>query len=158
MDYTLIKYLHILSASLLFGTGLGSAFYKWRTDKSHDLGAVVTTNKNVVLADWLFTTPTVVIQPLSGVWLAQRQGYSWSESWLLLAIMLFIFAGICWLIVVYLQIRMRDVSVYALTNHTELPAVYKHHANIWFWLGITAFSCIIVVYALMVSKPSFLPA
>ena len=156
MDYLAIKYLHILSATLLFGTGLGSAFYKWRTDKSGDLAAIVVTNKNVVLGDWIFTTPTVVIQPLTGLWLAYLQGYTFSEPWLWLSIALFLIAGMCWLVVVYLQIKMRDSSSLALSIHNELPTDYKRQARIWLWLGIPAFACILLVYVLMVGKPSLL--
>ena len=152
MEYLVIKYLHIISATLLFGTGLGSAFYKWRTDRSGDLAAIAVTNKNVVLADWLFTTPTVILQPLTGLWLIKHQGYSLAESWLSLSIMLFVIAGLGWLIVVYLQLKMRDISTVSLTTHTELPDIYHRLAKIWFWLGIPAFVCILLVYVLMVSK------
>jgi uncharacterized membrane protein len=154
MEYLAIKYLHILSATLLFGTGLGSAFYKWRADNSGDLAAIVATNKNVVLADWLFTTPTVVIQPITGLLLVHLQGYSLREPWLWLSIALFLIAGACWLIVVYLQIKMRNSSSLALNTLTELPVSYKRQAKIWLWLGIPAFACILLVYALMVGKPT----
>ena len=171
MDYLVIKYLHILSATLLLGTGLGSAFYKWRADKSGDLASIAFTNKNVVLADWLFTTPTVVLQPLTGLLLAYRQGYFFSAPcvlqpcllppflfppWLWLSIALFFIAGVCWLLVVYLQLKMRDTSIDALNTQSELPLTYKDQAKIWFWLGIPAFSSILLVYALMIVKPAFL--
>ncbi|KPJ93453.1 MAG: hypothetical protein AMJ53_07205 [Gammaproteobacteria bacterium SG8_11] len=155
MDYLLVKYPHILSATLLFGTGLGSAFYKWRADRSGDLAAIAVTNKNVVLADWIFTTPTVLIQPLTGVMLARQQGYSFNEPWLWLSITLFLIAGVCWLIVVYLQLKMRDHAMLALSTQTELPTTYRRQARAWFWLGIPAFVCILLVYALMVWKPIF---
>lgn len=156
MDYFALKYLHILSATLLFGTGLGSAFYKWRADKSGDLNTIAVTNKHVVLADWLFTTPTVVIQPLTGVLLARKQGFIFSEPWLLLSMALFLVAGLCWLVVVYLQLKMRDVSLFALNNGAELPVSYQRYARIWFWLGIPAFCSTISVYALMVAKPTLI--
>lgn len=153
MDYLAIKTIHILSATLLFGTGLGSAFYKWRADKSGDLATIAVTNKNVVLADWLFTTPTVVLQPATGIMLAYRQGYSLEEFWLLFSLMLFLTAGTCWLVVVCLQIKMRDVSRIALNSQTPLPAIYHRYAKIWFWLGVPAFFSIALVYGLMVAKP-----
>lgn len=156
MEYLVIKYLHIISATLLFGTGLGSAFYKWRTDRSKDLAAIAVTNKNVVHADWLFTTPTVIVQPLTGLWLVNLQGHTFAESWLWLSITLFIIAGLCWLIVVYLQLKMRDISTVALNTQTELPDIYHRLAKIWFWLGIPAFASILLVFALMVSKTALL--
>jgi uncharacterized membrane protein len=154
LDYLAIKTIHILSATLLFGTGLGSAFYKWRADRSDDLAAIAVTNKNVVLADWLITTPTVVIQPATGVLLVYRQGYSLEESWLLLSLLLFLIAGACWLVVVYLQIKMRDVSHLALNRQTPLPDIYLRYAKIWIWLGVPAFCSILLVYGLMVVKPT----
>ena len=153
MEYTTLKLLHILSATLLFGTGLGSAFYKWRADQSRDPAAIAVTNKNVVLADWLFTTPTGFLQPLTGALLANHQGYSFTTPWLLFSIILFLVAGICWLVVVYLQLKMRDISLQALRNGAQLSAVYYRHAGVWFWLGITAFCCIMTVYVLMIRKP-----
>jgi uncharacterized membrane protein len=155
LDYLLVKTIHILSATLLFGTGLGSAFYKWRSDKSAELPAIAVTNKNVVLADWLFTTPAIIVQPLSGLFLSYQQGYSVTESWLLISIVLFIIAGLCWLPVVVLQIKMRDLSCTALHSHTSLPKTYALFRGIWFWLGVTAFLCIMVVYVLMVTRLTF---
>lgn len=156
MDVLIIKWLHIISATLLFGTGLGSAFYKWRTDKSNDIHAIAVTNRNVVLADWLFTTPTVVLQPITGIWLANLNGYALSTPWLLLSIILFILAGACWLPVVYLQIRMRYIAQKCLGTNSPLPQRYHQLKNIWFWLGIPAFSAIVAVFALMVAKPSMM--
>jgi len=156
MDYLLVKYLHILSATLLFGTGLGSVFYKWRADKSRDLAAIAVTNKNVVLADWLFTTPTVIIQPVTGLLLVYKQGYALTEPWLLTSVVLFIIAGMCWLPVVVLQIKMRDLAQAALLSRNALPELYARLYKIWFWLGVPAFLCVIAVYALMVTRLTFL--
>ncbi|KPJ96457.1 MAG: hypothetical protein AMJ53_00625 [Gammaproteobacteria bacterium SG8_11] len=154
MELLISKWLHIISATLLFGTGLGSAFYKWRTDKSGDIHAIAITNRNVVFADWLFTTPTVVLQPLTGIWLANLNGYNLFTPWILLSIILFMIAGACWLPVVYLQIRMRNIAQECLTNHTPLPQLYHQLNKLWFWLGIPAFSAIVVIFALMVGRPS----
>lgn len=76
MEYLILKWLHILSATLLFGTGIGSAFYKFMTDRAGSIQAIAQTNKLVVLADWLFTTPTIILQPITGVWLALIAGYT----------------------------------------------------------------------------------
>lgn len=156
MEILLVKWLHILSATLLFGTGLGSAFYKWRTDCSDNLEAIAITNRNVVLADYLFTAPTVMLQPLTGLWLAQLNGYPLTTPWIVLSIILFLFAGACWLIVVVLQIKMRDIAQSCLTNHTNLPPYYKKLMKIWFYLGIPAFFAIILVFFLMVSTPQLM--
>lgn len=153
MEYELIKTLHILSSTLLFGTGLGSAFYKWMADRSHNLESIAHTNRVVVIADWLFTTPTVVIQPLTGIWLVNLLGYALNEPWLLLTYALYALAGSCWLPVVWLQIKMRDLSRDALENNQQPGSLYHRYARTWFWLGIPAFVSMVIIYGLMVFKP-----
>lgn len=154
MDYLLLKWLHILSATLLFGTGLGSAFYKFMTDRSGNLAAISQTNRLVVMADWLFTTPTVILQPVTGVWLALLAGYPLSSGWLLLSMLLYVIAGLCWLPVVVIQIRMRDLSQQALAQGAALDERYTRLSRRWFWLGVPAFAAMLLVYWLMVSKPA----
>lgn len=100
MSYSLIKTLHILSMVLLFGTGLGSAFYKWMADRSGQLAHIAVTNRHVVLADWWFTTPTVIFQPLSGLWLVDQLGLPLSTPWVAISLGLYVLAGACWLPVV----------------------------------------------------------
>jgi len=154
MEYTLVKLIHILSSTLLFGTGLGSAFYKWMADRRGDLHSMANTNRTVVIADWLFTTPTVIIQPISGLWLVHILGFPLDEPWIILTVVLYIIAGGCWLPVVWLQIRMRDLATEALANHNRLDVRYYRYARIWFWLGVPAFISMIVIYFLMVFKPN----
>ena len=155
MDYFTLKTLHMLSMVLLFGTGLGSAFYKFFTDRTNNLEAIVVTNRLVVFADWLFTTPTVVIQPLTGFALLYSLGVSYQEPWVLLSFALFAIAGGCWVPVVFLQIRMKNQSHKALIEGTELPAQYHQDKRAWFWLGIPAFLCMVAIVLTMVFKPEF---
>lgn len=152
MDYLLIKTLHILSMVLLFGTGLGSAFYKWMADRNGQLAHIAATNRHVVLADWWFTTPTVIFQPLSGLWMIHRLGLPLNTPWVAVSLGLYLLAGACWLPVVYLQIRMRDLASQALANQGELPPVYWRLARAWFWLGVPAFCAMLLVVTLMVFK------
>ena len=154
MDYLWLKALHILSAILLFGTGLGSAFYKFMADRRGDLSAIATTNRHVVLADWLFTTPTILIQPLTGLWMARIAGWPLTEPWLLASLILYLIAGACWLPVVVLQIRMRDLSAAAVQDNAPFSLRYRRYARIWFWLGIPAFIAMVLTVLLMVLKPS----
>ena len=154
MIYLSLKTLHILSAILLFGTGLGSAFYKFMADRRGDLAALAVTNRHVVLADWLFTTPTIVLQPLTGLALLHVMGLPWTTPWVLWAFALYFLAGACWLPVVWLQIRMRDLAETALREHTPLPPEYRRYARLWFWLGVPAFVAMVAVVALMVFKPA----
>lgn len=151
MSYEVIKTLHIISATLLFGTGLGTAFFMWRANLSGDVQAIAHVTKQVVLADWLFTTPAVIFQPLSGAWLAEAAAYPWPE-WLIYSLALYIVAGLCWLPVVWLQLHMRDMALSAATDKQLLPARYWAYARIWFWLGIPAFCALIGVFFLMVLK------
>jgi len=153
MEFLIIKWIHIISSTLLFGTGLGSAFYKYMADKTHNIDTIAYTNKNVVLADWLFTTPTIIIQPISGFLLASMVGYSLTESWLLVSITLYLIAGACWLPVVWLQIQMRNSSSQSAASQSALPALYWKQATVWFWLGVPAFLAIVSVFFLMTNKP-----
>ena len=155
MSFLALKYLHILSMVLLFGTGLGSAFYKWMADRSRNLEHIAITNRNVVLADWIFTTPTVIFQPLSGIWLAYLMGLPLSTNWILISLVLYAIAGACWVPVVWLQIRMRQLADAALENKTSLNDDYWRYAKLWFWLGVPAFVSMMLVVLLMVFKSNF---
>ncbi len=152
MSYLVVKYIHIISMVLLFGTGLGSAFYKWMADLSRDVSHIAVTNRHVVLADWLFTTPTIIIQPLTGFWMLHLSGLPLTTPWVAVSLGLYLFAGLCWLPVVWLQIRMRDMSKQASKNKTPLPQRYWKYARMWFWLGVPAFIAMMGIVLLMVQK------
>ncbi|HTJ96107.1 MAG TPA: DUF2269 domain-containing protein, partial [Rhodocyclaceae bacterium] len=105
MDYLTVKWLHILSSVLMVGTGFGSAFYMFFANRQPDVRVRAEVARLVVRADWWFTTPAVIFQPLSGFWLMHMAGWSWQTPWLMIAVILFCIAGVCWLPVVWLQIR-----------------------------------------------------
>lgn len=152
VDYALLKTVHILSSTLLFGTGLGTAFHGWMANRSGVLAARRVVNRNVELADWLFTTPAVIVQPVTGVWLARLAGFPLTAPWLMLAIGLYVMVGACWLPVVAIQIRMRKIAE-ATPDGQTLPAHYHRLARWWFALGWPAFIGVIVIFWLMVAKP-----
>jgi uncharacterized membrane protein len=152
MSYLALKYLHLISMVLLFGTGLGSAFYKWMADRRGDPAHIATTNRHVVLADWLFTTPTIIIQPVTGILLANATGIALSTPWLIFSLLLYAVAGACWIPVVWLQLRMRDISLSAWQQNTALPDLYWHYARLWLWLGVPAFTAMLAIVYLMVFK------
>lgn len=154
MEFLWLKWLHILSATLLFGTGLGTAFYKWSVDRSGDVRAIAAVMPRVVLADWLFTATTVVIQPLTGLRMAQLAGYPLTSGWVAWSLGLYVLAGLCWLPVVWLQLRMRDMAQQAAADGEALPPRYHRYARIWFVLGIPAFTALMVVFYLMVFRPA----
>lgn len=152
MTYTMLKTLHLLSMVLLFGTGLGSAFYKWMADRSRNVAHIADTNRHVVLADWIFTTPTVIFQPVSGLWMVYLLGLPLATPWVAASLALFVVAGACWLPVVWLQIRMQIVAAEAVAQRSSLPETYWRLARWWFWLGVPAFASMVLVVALMVFK------
>ncbi|HUL06325.1 MAG TPA: DUF2269 domain-containing protein [Candidatus Acidoferrum sp.] len=153
MLYDILKTVHILSAAVLFGTGLGTAWFMWRADLTGEPATIAATARNVVLADWLFTLPAIIVQPLSGLWLVQMTGYSLTEPWLVWSYGLYLLAGACWLPVVWLQIRMRDLAAEAAANHAPLSAHYRRYARLWFVLGWPAFIAVMFTVYLMVAKP-----
>lgn len=154
MEYLIVKWLHVLSSTFLFGTGLGSAFYMFFTSFTRDVRAVAVVVRYVVIADWLFTTPTVILQPLSGLYLIHLAGFPLTSKWIVWSIALYLLAGACWLPVVWMQIRMRDMAQAAVrTGATELPAQYWRFMRWWIALGVVAFISLVVVFYLMVAKP-----
>ena len=153
MTYLIVKWLHVLSSTLLFGTGIGSAFYMLLTSLSRDTRAIATVVRYVVLADWLFTTPTIILQPLTGFYMAYLAGFPMTSKWIVWSIALYFFAGACWLPVVWLQIRMRPIAQAAVDDGTALPPLYWRYLRIWIVLGIPAFIALVAVFYLMVAKP-----
>ncbi|GAA4222179.1 DUF2269 domain-containing protein [Sphingomonas endophytica] len=151
-DYLLLKTVHILSSTLLFGTGVGTAFYGWMANRSGDAGARRVVNRNVVLADWLFTTPAVIVQPVTGVWLAHIAGFPLTTGWLAASIALYLMVGACWLPAVGIQIRIRRIA-HATAADLPLPARYFQLSRTWFLLGWPAFIGVIVIFGLMATKP-----
>lgn len=151
--YLSLKTAHLLSMVVLFGVGLGTAWYKWMADRSGRVAHIAATNRHVVLADWLFTTPTIFIQPLTGFALLWLVGIPWTEAWVLGSLVLYLLAGACWLPVVWLQMRMRELSGEAVRCASALPAQYWRYARTWFWLGVPAFSAMMAIVVLMVFKP-----
>jgi len=151
--YALLKFVHILSATLLFGTGLGTAFFLWMSHRSGNVAGIANAARLSVLADELFTTPAVIVQPLSGIALMHQVGYSWHSSWLQAAIALYLLAGACWLPVVMLQLRVRNLSAAALRDAQPLPPAYFRCMRWWFALGWPAFLSVLGAFWLMIAKP-----
>lgn len=153
MEYLIVKWLHILSSTLLFGTGLGTAYYMYFANRCGDPRVVAVVARHVVWADWLFTTPTVIFQPLSGLYLAHLAGFPLSSAWIVWSFVLYFLAGACWLPVVWLQLRMRSMAEAAHRNGQALPSLYWRYGRIWLGLGFPAFMAMVAVFYLMVVKP-----
>jgi uncharacterized membrane protein len=154
MDYLAIKWLHILSATLMFGTGFGTAFYMFFVNRSRNVAAIAVVTRLVAKADWWFTTPSVIIQPLSGLWMIYLAGFPMSSMWIVWSVALYVLAGACWLPVVWLQLKMRDMAINAARTGAALPERYWRYEKIWTALGFPAFTALLVVYWLMVHKPA----
>lgn len=152
--YHLVQWVHILSSVLLVGTGFGSAFFMFFANRSGSVAAQAVVCKLVVRADWWFTTPAGIVQPLSGWLMVHLAGWPWDTPWLMLSIGLYVAAGLCWLPVVYLQIRMARTSAEAQASSRPLPPQYWRDARHWEWLGYPAFVAMLGIYFLMVNKPT----
>lgn len=154
MDHMLvIKWLHVLSATILFGTGLGTAFFMWSAHLTRDAAAIAAAAKIVVRADWMFTATSGIIQPATGFMLIHGYGYDPLSSWLLWTYGLYALALVCWLPVVRLQMRMRDLAAEAAKCGAALPSCYHHAARLWFMLGWPAFIALLIIFYLMLAKP-----
>lgn len=151
--YLALKWLHIVSSVLMVGTGLGSAFYMFFANRSGSVPAQAVVSRLVVRADWWFTTPTVILQPVTGFALAHMAGWPLSTPWLAISLGLFVFAGACWLPVVWLQIRMAALAAQAHRDVAALPPLYARYQRWWELLGYPAFAAMVVVFYLMVNKP-----
>ena len=153
--YLALKTLHILSSTVLFGTGLGTAFFMWMVNRNGNRQAMAVVTGHVMKADLYFTTPAVIVQPLSGLGLMLLAGHPMQfapMNWLGLSFLLYCVAGICWLPVLWLQTKMHQIASRD-TNSPELSDVYWRYERAWTVLGIPAFCGLVVVFWLMTAKP-----
>jgi uncharacterized membrane protein len=152
-SYLVLKWAHILSSVLLVGTGFGSAFYLFFANRTRNVQAIAEVSRLVVRADFWFTTPAAILQPVTGLAMVWIAGFSLTQTWLAWTLVLYVLAGMCWLPVVWLQIRMARMAAAAAADNTALPETYWRYARYWEWLGYPAFIAMVVVYGLMVFKP-----
>jgi uncharacterized membrane protein len=155
VNYLILKYLHLIGAVALLGTGAGIAFFMLMAHRTGDPGHIFRTARTVVLADFLFTATAVVVQPVTGILLARELGLPLSAPWLLASIALYIFTGAFWLPVVWMQMRMRDLAGEAAARGAPLSAEYHRLFRFWFLCGFPAFGSVLVLLWLMVAKPTW---
>ena len=151
--YLLIKAVHIISSTILFGTGIGIAFFMFRSYFSDNIHERFYAARNTVFADYLFTLPAGIIQPVSGIALIYIAGFDWMSPWLIWTYVIYIIAGLCWLPVVWIQIQLKNMCKEACECGADLPDRYNRLFKIWFLLGWPAFLGLIVVFYLMMAKP-----
>jgi uncharacterized membrane protein len=152
--YFVLKYLHLIGAAVLLGTGVGIAFFMLRAHLTEDAVVIAAVARIVVLADFLFTATAVVAQPLTGVALALQGGYALSESWIVLSVALYVLAGAFWLPAVWIQIQLRNLAAASAAEGKPLPVRYFILFRIWFALGFPAFGAVMSIFWLMISRPS----
>ena len=152
MDYIVLKWVHILSSTILFGAGVGSAFHMFVSTLRREVDGMANATRNVVIADWLLTTPTAILQPVTGLWLVHQMQLPWSTPWVAWSLALYAVAIACWLPVVWMQIRMRDLMAQAARTGAPVPAAYDRYFHRWVALGFAVFFAFLLVFWLMVAK------
>ena len=151
--YLVLKYLHIIGAAVLLGTGAGIAFFLLLAHRTGDTALVAGVARIVVVADFLFTATAVALQPITGVLLAWQMGYSLWDGWILLSLLLYLFTGAFWLPVVWMQMRMRDLACAAAREARPLPPEYHRLYRLWFAFGFPAFGAVLAIFWLMIARP-----
>jgi uncharacterized membrane protein len=153
MLYLWLKLTHIISSTILFGTGIGTACNMFLAHQTRDTSIIATTARYVVFADWIFTSTSGIIQPVTGFWMIYLAGYSLKSFWIWGAIVGYLIAAMCWFPVVYLQIKIRDIAAKSLQDKAALPPRYFRYFRYWFCLGWPAFISLIIIFYLMTFKP-----
>lgn len=149
----LLRWAHILGACVLIGTGAGIAFFMLMAHRTRNAGVIAHVAGTVVIADLLFTATAVVVQPVTGLWLASEMGWPLTSRWIIWSIGLYLFIGLCWLPVVWIQMQMRNLAQAAFAAGAELPPRYFRLYRWWFALGWPAFLAIAIILALMIARP-----
>ena len=156
MDWiSILRWLHVIGATVLLGTGAGIAFFMVMAQRTGRADIVAHVSRTVVVADFLFTATAVVAQPVSGIALAHLAGWSLTEPWLLLSIILYVVTGLCWLPVVAIQMRIHRLAQAAADTGDPLPAEEVRLFRLWMLLGIPAFAAVLAIIWLMLERPAF---
>lgn len=155
LSYLLLKYLHVVGAIVILGTGTGIAFFMLMAHLSRDADFIGRTGSVVVQADKLFTATAVAIQPVTGYLLMRETGVPFSEGWMVASIILYGVAGLFWLPVVWIQARMRDLALEAAATGEPLPRRYHQLFRTWFVFGFPGFGSVMAIVWLMIAKPAF---
>jgi uncharacterized membrane protein len=151
--YFLAKYLHVLGAIVILGTGTGIAFFMLMAHRTGDVSFIARTAAVVVIADMLFTLSAVILQPVSGGLLIMLSATSFTERWLMVSLALYVLAGVFWISVVFMQIEMRDLARIAEQKREPLPPPYFALFRRWVWFGIPGFGSVVIILWLMIAKP-----
>jgi len=151
----ILRWIHIIGACILLGTGAGIAFFMVMAHRTRNPVLIAHTAGIVVIADYIFTASAVIVQPITGLWLAHLVGWSLTENWLLVSIGLYILVGVFWLPVVWIQAKLSKLARQAVADNTALPDQYFKLYRIWFACGVPAFFAVLTIVWLMVARPQF---
>lgn len=151
--YLTLKLIHILGSAMLFGAGLGIAYFMAMAHRTGNPAVIAHTARVVVIADAVFTATAVVVQPLTGMGMVWMAGYPLHQFWIAASVALYVLIGLCWLPVVWIQIELRKLAAIAVNDSAVLPVRYFKLFRIWFWLAWPAFLGVIAIFALMIWKP-----
>ncbi len=151
--YFLLKFVHVIGAAVLLGTGAGIAFFMLMAHLSRSPTLIAGVARIVVVADFIFTATAVVLQPITGIALAHVVGYPLTQGWIVLSIILYIVTGAFWLPVVWIQMRLRALAEQAVTSGSALPNAYHRLFRIWFAFGFPAFGAVVAIFWLMIVRP-----
>lgn len=154
MTYDILRFLHVIGATVLLGTGAGIAFFMVISNRSNDARLIAHVAGIVVLADTVFTATAAVFQPVTGYLLAREVGWPVLHGWVAWSLALYLFVGLFWLPVVWMQIRMRDLAIAARDEGAPLPDQYRRLYRWWFAFGFPAFAAVLAIVWLMLTKPS----
>ena len=152
--YLLLKWLHIVSATILIGTGSGVAFFQWFTYRQGNVAAIAVVTRLVVRADFIFTASAAFMLLASGFLLMQMLSLPWTSTWALLNLTLYALAGACWLPIVAIQLRLARLALQADKDRTGLPKEFHDAMRLWFWLGLLAFVAVLTIFGLMLRGPA----
>lgn len=155
MSHEILLFAHIIGATVLLGTGAGIAFFMMMSNRSADAALIAHVAGIVVVADTLFTATAALFQPVTGYLLARDAGWPLAEGGVLWSLVLYVFVGLFWLPVVWIQIRLRDMAINARDTGTALPAAFHRLYRVWFACGFPAFAAVMAIIWLMITKPSF---
>jgi uncharacterized membrane protein len=148
----LLRWVHVIGAAVLLGTGAGIAFFMLMAYRTRDPLLIAHVAGTVVVADALFTATAVVVQPVTGYFLARATGWPLESGWIVQSLILYVFTGVFWLPVVVIQIRMRDLARDAAARGAALPRACDFLFRVWFACGIPAFAAVLAIIWMMVTK------
>ena len=155
LTYLALKFLHIIGASVLLGTGAGIAFFMLLAHRTGEPRVIAAVARIVVIADFVFTTTAVALQPVTGLLLAHVVDYDLRSGWIVLSIVLYLVTGAFWLPVVWMQAKMRRLADEAVRTGEPLPKLYFTLFRTWFWFGFPAFAAVVGIFWLMIARPDF---